>query len=90
MGAIVHPKEQPLQYYEASPLSPVINRRQLLLAGAAALARARTPEPFGASFTDVGEKAGLIHPVVYGGIETKKYILETNGCGIAFFDYDND
>jgi hypothetical protein len=27
---------------------------------------------------------------VYGGIEQKRYILETNGCGVAFIDYDND
>lgn len=53
-------------------------------------ASAAAPKPASFSFVDVGSRAGLIHPVVYGGIETKKYILETNGCGIAFFDYDND
>jgi len=42
------------------------------------------------NFVDVAAKAGLIHPVVYGGVDHKKYILETNGCGIAFFDYDHD
>jgi enediyne biosynthesis protein E4 len=41
-------------------------------------------------FEDISARAGLIHPVIYGGIETKKFILETNGCGIAFFDYDHD
>jgi hypothetical protein len=41
-------------------------------------------------FTDVAAKAGLTQAVVYGGIEHKKYILETNGCGIAFYDYDHD
>ena len=39
---------------------------------------------------DVAAGAGLVHPTIYGGAETKKYILETNGCGIAFFDYDHD
>ncbi len=29
-------------------------------------------------------------PVIYGGVESKKYILEANGCGCAFIDYDND
>jgi len=29
-------------------------------------------------------------PVIYGGIESKKYILEATGCGCAFIDYDND
>ena len=27
---------------------------------------------------------------VFGGLETKKYIIETTGTGVAIFDYDND
>ena len=27
---------------------------------------------------------------VFGGIDTKKYIIETTGTGVAIFDYDND
>ena len=27
---------------------------------------------------------------IYGGIDQKDYIVETIGCGCAFFDYDND
>jgi len=46
--------------------------------------------PFLARFTDVAAEAGLTNPVIYGGIEHKNYIYETVGCGIAFFDYDND
>ena len=46
--------------------------------------------PFLARFTDVAEKAGLTHPVVYGGVDSKSYILEVVGCGVAFLDYDND
>ncbi|MGA9464631.1 MAG: CRTAC1 family protein [Terracidiphilus sp.] len=46
--------------------------------------------PFDAHFTDVAREAGLHAPVIYGGIESKKYILEANGCGCAFIDYDND
>ncbi len=41
-------------------------------------------------FTDIANQAGLTFPSVYGGIENKKYIIETNGCGVAFYDYDND
>src|SRR5262245_11655040 len=41
-------------------------------------------------FTDVAEKAGLSHPSIYGGIDRKRFILETNGCGTGFVDYDND
>jgi hypothetical protein len=46
--------------------------------------------PFLAHFTDVASEAGLTHPVVYGGLHHKNYIVETVGCGIALFDYDND
>ncbi len=46
--------------------------------------------PFHARFTDVAREAGLHAPIIYGGIETKKYIVEANGCGCAFIDYDND
>jgi hypothetical protein len=46
--------------------------------------------PFHAHFTDIAEAAGLRAPTIYGGIENKKYILEANGCGCAFMDYDND
>jgi enediyne biosynthesis protein E4 len=46
--------------------------------------------PFNAHFVDIASEAGLRAPVIYGGIENKKYILESTGCGCAFFDYDND
>jgi hypothetical protein len=46
--------------------------------------------PFNAHFVDVGVAVGLRTPVVYGGVESKKYILEAAGCGCAFIDYDND
>jgi hypothetical protein len=43
-----------------------------------------------ANFTDVAEKAGLTMANVFGGKDTKKYIIETTGTGVAIFDYDND
>jgi enediyne biosynthesis protein E4 len=46
--------------------------------------------PFSSRLTDVARQAGLTHPVVYGGVDTKHYILEVVGCGVAFIDYDND
>ena len=46
--------------------------------------------PFLARFTDVAKSAGLGAPTIYGGIDRKDYIVETMGCGCAFFDYDND
>lgn len=41
-------------------------------------------------FVDIASEAGLKEPTIYGGIDTKKYIIETNGSGVAFFDFDND
>ena len=46
--------------------------------------------PFHARFTDVGHAAGLREPVIYGDVETQRYLLENMGCGCALLDYDND
>jgi enediyne biosynthesis protein E4 len=46
--------------------------------------------PFNARFTDIAEQAGLRAPIIYGGVDRKDYIIEGVGCGVAFFDYDND
>jgi hypothetical protein len=46
--------------------------------------------PFQARLTDIAKQAGLTHPIVYGGVERKNYIIEVVGCGVAFIDYDND
>ena len=43
-----------------------------------------------AYFVDEAAKAGLIANNVFGGVDTKKYIIETTGTGVAIFDYDND
>lgn len=42
------------------------------------------------TFVDIAAQVGLTEPTIYGGVEHKKYIIETNGCGVAFLDYDND
>jgi enediyne biosynthesis protein E4 len=52
-------------------------------------AAARTTAPI-AHFSDYAVKAGLTAPVIFGGENTKKYIIETTGTGVAIFDYDND
>ena len=46
--------------------------------------------PFNSTFTDVAAKAGLRAVTVYGESDRKEYIIETLGCGCAFFDFDND
>ena len=51
---------------------------------------AASDRPFNAHFVDVAATAGLDAPVIYGGVDSKKYIVESTGCGCAFIDYDND
>ena len=51
---------------------------------------AASGRPFDAHFTDVAAAAGLSAPVIYGGVDHDDYIIEADGCGCAFIDYDND
>jgi len=44
----------------------------------------------GYSIQDVAGDARLDFLQVCGGDKSKKYILETTGSGVAYFDYDND
>ncbi len=46
--------------------------------------------PLGVSFVDVALQSGLNAKTVYGGEHKNRYLLETTGCGAAFFDYDHD
>src|SRR5436853_6175969 len=46
--------------------------------------------PFLARFTDIATPAGLTHPIVYGDVDAKRFIIEVVGCGVAVLDYDND
>ena len=46
--------------------------------------------PGPAWFVDIAPQAGLRMENVNGGVDTKKYIIETTGGGVAIFDYDND
>jgi hypothetical protein len=49
-----------------------------------------TGTPLGVLFTDVAKEAGLHVKTIFGGEHRNKYLLETTGCGAAFFDYDQD
>jgi len=66
----------------------------LVLVVSARLPKAQTnsvhASPPIANFNDMAEKAGLTMKNVFGGLDTKKYIIETTGTGVAIFDYDND
>ena len=63
--------------------------------GCAALALTIVPQapprpPWPVRFTDVAAQAGLIHPTIYGDADRKRFIIETNGAGTAWLDYDRD
>ena len=49
-----------------------------------------TGTPLGVQFVDVAKEAGLNAETIFGGEHRNKYLLETTGCGAAFFDYDQD
>jgi enediyne biosynthesis protein E4 len=50
----------------------------------------RAAAPWAVSFTDVAVEAGLVHPSIYGGLDRKRFIIETNGAGVALVDVDSD
>jgi hypothetical protein len=45
---------------------------------------------FGVNFVNVAKESGLKAATIFGGAHKNKYLLETTGCGVAFYDYDND
>lgn len=46
--------------------------------------------PLGIRFANVAREAGLRAATTFGGERNNRFLLETTGCGCAFFDYDND
>ena len=78
-SALVLPLEQILALARPASVLP-----------AAALVPENPGTSIGASFVDVAREAGLNAKTVYGGEHKNKYLLETTGCGVAFYDYDND
>jgi enediyne biosynthesis protein E4 len=69
-----------------TPLILLIAFGTVLLAGEESRSGAAPP----VQFVDVAERMGLTDPNVWGGIEEKRYIIETKGNGLAFFDFDHD
>jgi hypothetical protein len=49
-----------------------------------------TGTPLGFSFVDVAKQSGLTTKTIYGGEHKNRYLLETTGCGVAFYDFDHD
>ena len=85
--ALAAPPQQPQQ--------PRSGRRNAVMTRSR---RRRLPDPnrrsrarrLGVSFIDVVKESGLAVKTIYGGEKTNKYLLETTGCGLAFYDYDED
>jgi hypothetical protein len=48
------------------------------------------PAELGVRFLNVAKESGLNAKTIFGGEHKNKYLLETTGCGVAFYDYDND
>ncbi|MBE7180765.1 MAG: CRTAC1 family protein [Terriglobus roseus] len=46
--------------------------------------------PLGYTFLDVAKQSGLNAKTIYGGEHKNRYLLETTGCGVAFYDFDHD
>ena len=82
----------------ACSATPALRSSSGLAFGQGISSRGVTPQPrgkpsgrpFPARFTDVAREAGLTHPIIYGGVDAKSFIIEVVGCGVAFLDYDND
>jgi hypothetical protein len=51
---------------------------------------ASSPSGLDVSFVNVARESGLNVKTIFGGEHKNKYLLETTGCGVAFYDYDND
>ncbi len=49
-----------------------------------------TDHPAPAWFVDVASKAGITVRNVNGGVDSKRYIIEATGSGVAIIDYDRD
>jgi hypothetical protein len=79
---------------QAAPQKPGGNARQAYEAPARPAPKGApspvTGTPLGVQFVDVAKEAGLNVEMIFGGEHRNKYLLETTGCGAAFFDYDQD
>lgn len=43
----------------------------------------------GFEFKNVARASGLRAKTIFGAEAKNRYLLETTGCGVAFFDYDH-
>ncbi len=77
-----------------SPQTPTASARQSYSAQARPAPKGSpspvSGTPLGVQFVDVAREAGLNVETIFGGVHKNIYLLETTGCGAAFFDYDQD
>src|SRR5437763_1635224 len=76
---------------------PLFGRLSQSTASPSSLATAPPPSSnsplsstLGVNFLNIGKESGLNAKTIFGGEHKNKYLLETTGCGVAFYDYDND
>ena len=77
----------------AQTQTPVIGSRQTYNATPKAAPKTTSPvagTPLGFSFLDVAKSSGLNAKTIYGGEHKNRFLLETTGCGVAFYDFDQD
>jgi len=46
--------------------------------------------PMNPQFVNVAREAGLCSKTIFGAESKNRFLLETTGCGVAFYDYDHD
>jgi hypothetical protein len=49
-----------------------------------------TGTPLGFKLLDVAKSSGLNAKTIFGGEHRNRFLLETTGCGVAFYDFDHD
>ena len=84
---------RPLPSFEQAPAASSSGTPPLSAASApssSAVFADRVGADLGVTFTDVARESGLNAKTIFGGEHKNKYLLETTGCGVAFYDYDND
>lgn len=74
-----------------SVVCPPLCGQGMASGGASALPKARfSGRPWNASFTDIAPEAGLRFSFTSGDPIQKKLVIEANGSGVAWIDYDSD
>ena len=71
-------------------LENVLSLARLFAQSASAKPALPPNSDLGVSFLNVAQESGLNAKTIFGGEHKNKYLLETTGCGVAFYDYDND